>query len=67
MSAPIGPVVAMRMAPMAGPMNVPSPSAALAVTLAATSWDGVRAMHGRSAICSGRVKAPAPASTATAR
>ena len=48
-------------------MNVPRPSAALAVTLAATSWAGVRAMHGRRAICSGRVNAPAPASSATAR
>ncbi len=66
MSEPTAPTVARRMPPSAGPRNVPSPSAALDVTLAAMSCWGVRATHGRRAMYSGRVNAPAPASMATA-
>ena len=63
--APAGPVVTRRTLASAGPTNVPSPSAAPDVTFAPMSCAGVWATAGSSAMWSGRVNAPALASTAT--
>ena len=65
MVAPSGPVATSRIPATAGPRKVPRPSAALEVTLAATSWAGDVATAGSRAMCSGRVNAPTPASRAT--
>ena len=67
MLAPMGPDVPSRMPAAAGPISVPTPSAALDAMLDATSSPGLRATQGRRLMVRGRVSPPNPASTPTSR